>query len=423
MNVRQQQMRTFYVVVALFTGVDMGLMIGLFWSSLQITGSPLTLGLVLCLSVLLPFGVQRLARHCGLEVKPGFRCMLMVRAVGFLIVLSGALAGSFHVLYGFVLMILLIGILGFFTTSTLEAVNTRFILAKLASTPSAARWMQTSIQLGAFVGEALGGIVLEWAGIDHFIELFCTTACAAALAVLFSPLGKPQLEWAVTEVTLKSDEGALDTNQNRHLLHPRCFGLGMIGFHIGTFNTLTPVIFQMLKHWSPADFGIASAVAGVGAFVAAVRPTPKLPDSVLPLSILLMDAVLVYSGSIVMSTGACFLLGYSINHLRIQLRMQLMDLARTPTDADHIASFSAVYYLLMQAAAPLILTALIAEHVFGRQSAPEVFMLVAVVLQMSILVIPRLANPHAEPGGTRVTEDPSRTPTLPLPAPPATKPR
>lgn len=416
MSMGKRQLLAFYAVVTLFAGIDMGLMIGLFWSSLQISGSPLTLGLVLCISVLLPFGLQRLARRSGKVLILSFRRMLVVRAVGFLLVLSGTFAGLFHTLYGFVLIALLVGLLGFFTTSTLEAVNTRFILTKLTSSASSARWMQTAIQLGAFVGAALGGIMLDWAGIDQFVLLFCTTACFAALVVLVSPLGQPQGEGSAVSVT-GGNNGLLDRNRTSQPLHALCLGLGMIGFHIGAFNTLTPVIYQMLKHWSAADFGLASGVAGVGAFLAAVGPTAKLPDYVPPLLILLMDAVLVYSGITAVSIGACFLIGYSINHLRIQLRKKLIDLARTPADADHIASISAFYYLLLQSAAPLILTGLISESVFGRQAAPEVFVFVALALLLSVVLLPRLVGSSAEPGRPCVTQTLPCAPTLLLPAP------
>ncbi|MBM3116248.1 hypothetical protein [Jeongeupia naejangsanensis] len=400
MSTDKRQMLSFYAVVSLFTGVDMGLMIGLFWSSLQITGSPLALGLVLCVSVLLPFSLQRLARRSGKAWVPGFRQTLLARALGFLLVLGGAVAGLFHALYGFVLIALLVGLLGFFTTSTLEAVNTRFTLAKLTSSASSARWMQTAIQLGAFGGAALGGIALEKLGIDRFVPLFCATASLAALLVLLSPLGR--LQGGRTAVAAHAEpEGNAVQYQHGQLLRALCLGLGMIGFHIGAFNTLTPVIYQTLRHWSAADFGLASGIAGVGAFLAAVLPTAKLPEYVPPLLILLMDAVLVYSGTAAVSIGACFLIGYSINHLRIQLRKKLIDLARTPADADRIASVSAFYYLLLQSAAPLILAGLITEHLFGHQAAPTVFVLVAVALLLSVL-LPRLVSlpvrAVAEPG-------------------------
>lgn len=109
MSMWKQQLLPFYAVVTLFAGADMGLMIGLFWSSLQITGSPLTLGLVLCISVLLPFTLQRLGQCSGTVLILSFRHMLVARAVGFLLILSGALAGLFHTLYGFVSIALLVG--------------------------------------------------------------------------------------------------------------------------------------------------------------------------------------------------------------------------------------------------------------------------------------------------------------------------
>lgn len=258
--------------------------------------------------------------------------------------------------------------------------------------------------------------MLEWAGIDQFVLVFCTTACFAALAILILPLNEPQGEGGAASTTGGYNR-LRDKNRNSQPLHALCLGLGMIGFHIGAFNTLTPAIYQMLKHWSAADFGLASGVAGVGALLAAVGPTAKPPDYVPPLLLLLMDAVLVYSGITAVSMGACFLIGYSINHLRIQLRKRLIDLARTPADADHIASISAFYYLLLQSAAPLILTGLIIERLFGRQAAPEVFVLVAIALLISVVLLPRLAGSGVESGRPRVPEAPLCNSTSLLQAP------
>ncbi|GAA5786831.1 hypothetical protein GCM10007860_22970 [Chitiniphilus shinanonensis] len=404
MNADKRRLLSFYAMVTLFTGVDMGLMIGLFWSSLKITGSPLALGLVLCLSVLLPFSLQRLARRLGKTLMLDFQHTLVMRAAGFVLVLGCALAGLFHGLYGFVLIALLVGVLGFFTTSALEAVNTCFSLARVVSSEASARWMQTAIQLGAFGGAALGGLVLEGLGIDRFALVFCSAGCLAALAVLVSPLGRLHAERVAGAAMPAPRAGGMEQVQgvDGRLLRALCLGLGMIGFHIGAFNTLTPVIYQSLNHWTAADFGLASGVAGVGAFLAAVLPSARVPDYVPPLLILLMDAVLVYAGVAAVSIGACFLIGYSINHLRIQLRRKLIELARSPADADRIASISAFYYLLMQSAAPLILAGLITERLFGRQAAPEVFVLVAAGLLLSVLVLPRLGGAPvravAEPG-------------------------
>ncbi|TJZ64476.1 hypothetical protein [Chitiniphilus eburneus] len=405
MNAGTRQLLMFYAVVALFTGVDMGLMIGLFWSSLKITGSPLVLGLVLCLSMLLPFTLQRLARRGGRGLVLDFQHTLVARAAGFVLILGCALAGLFHTLYGFVLIALLVGVLGFFTTSALEAVNTRFSLAQVVNSEFSARWMQTAIQLGAFGGAALGGLALEGFGIDRFALVFCSMGCLAALTVLVSPLGRLSVERAAGAApTVPARPLSADAvpGVDGRLLRALCLGLGMIGFHIGAFNTLTPVIYQTLNHWTAADFGLASGVAGVGAFLAAVLPGARVPDYVPPLLILLMDALLVYSGVAAVSIAACFLIGYSINHLRIQLRRKLIDLARSPADADRIASISAFYYLLLQSAAPLILAGLITERLFGRQAAPAVFVLVAVVLLLSVVVLPRVTSAPvravAEPG-------------------------
>jgi len=391
----------FYALVAVLNGIDMAMMIGLFWSSLRNTGSPLTLGVVLCFSVLLPFGLQRLRqrRRMSSNANSAFRRMLVLRLGGYVAVFAAVLLNALHHVLGFVMVALVMGVLGYLTTSTLEALNTRFTLLAGIASEQAARWMQTAIQLGAFSGAALGGLLLERLGIDLFAYSLCTTGVVTALASMpfpFDQAGQPSADAS----DKSSSKGPISsesqgTPQDAQRLTALSLALGMIGFHIGTFNTLTPIIYQSLNHWTAADFGMASASAGVGAFLAAVLPRIRMSDYLVALGIFAMDAVLVFADVPLISIAACFGIGYGINHLRIGLRRQLIDLAATPDDADRIAAVSAFYYLLMQSGAPLLLSLLVSVRVPGPSPAPYLFVFVPIMILLCLYQLGRSGTVHA----------------------------
>lgn len=401
MNATKRSLLIFYTLVALFTGVDMALVIGLFWSSLKTTGSPLALGAVLCISVLLPWGLQQLASKKSSSGMLGLKTLSVLRAATFGFIFVFSMLGMFHMLYGFILIALLIGIVDFFTMSALESANTRLTLAGALSSGYSSRYMQTAIQLGAFGGAAVGGIALDGYGIDRFSLFLCVAGVSTAALARYLP-GK-QISPAPSDPHQchASAEGApvigntegIDTRLMRTL----CLGLGMIGFHIAAFNTLTPVVYQNLNHWTAADFGFASGVAGAGAFLAAFLPPLRVPNYVPALLIVAMDSMLVFAPTPLLSIGACFLIGYSINHLRIQLRRKLTDIAHTEHQADYVAAHSAFYYLLMQSAAPLILAGLISGPIFSQLAAPTIFIVVALILLISVAVLPRFIGAKKTP--------------------------
>ncbi|WP_028534945.1 hypothetical protein [Paludibacterium yongneupense] len=379
----------FYAAVAALTAIDMALMIGLFWSSLQITGSPLALGCVLCLSVLLPFGLQRLLPPQRRMLLSGLRRTLLLRMAGYGALLAVIGAASLHHLSGFVGVSLVVGTLGFFSTSALESLNTRLSQAGDLSSERAARWMQTAIQLGAFSGAAAGGWALERLGIEHLAQvLFIANLLLSALLLL------PRLDTRPTAPSTQSARtgaGGASERVDRRILLWLCLALGMIGFHIGAFNTLTPVIYLQLNHWTSAQFGLASAVAGCGAFLAAVLPRRRVTGAAVAVWIMLMDAVLGFSSLAPVSIAAGFGIGYGINLLRIGLRKQLIDIARTPADADHIGSVSAFHYLLLQSAAPLLLSVLSTRPLLGPAGAPYLLPAVPLALLACLLASSRLS--------------------------------
>jgi hypothetical protein len=161
--------------------------------------------------------------------------------------------------------------------------------------------------------------------------------------------------------------------------------LSMIGFHIGAFNSLVPIVFQKLNEWNATLFGVASGLAGLGAFSAAVLPRIKLNSYSAILLVLLADVAIVYFQNLYVMMVAAFLLGFCINSLRIQLRKNLIESAPNARVADVIAAKSSLYYLLVSGSAPMILTFFTTAGFLGLEGARLLMIVSAGLLAAAVL--------------------------------------
>lgn len=367
----------FYSLVVASTLTDMALLVGLLWAALKISGSPILLGAVLALSAIVPFSLRKLFPRLN-TARLSFAAVLLFRGACYLVLLGMAWADLFDNLSGFVVAAMIVGLLNFVTASAFEAANTKLVIGGLVGSHVSAKWMQTASQLGAFSGSFMGGLLLEHAGMSVLVLLAAALALVTNGLGLLTKVGPPS---PVAAGTAASGQGAASTSQlSDGSLYLLCIALGMIGFHIGSFNTLTPVIYQGLNGWTSADFGLASGVAGVGAFAAALLPTPKIHVLFFALLIVLADAVLAFAPLPVVSIGVCVLIGFGINHIRIHLRKSMIELARDSSEADHIAALSSVFFILFQSAGPLVLGLAVSSHGWGANSARPLFVILGALL-------------------------------------------
>ncbi len=384
-----RQVVSFYTVVSVSALTDMALLIGLIWAALRGTSSPLLLGVLLGLSAFIPFtlrGVFPVLDSTRLSV----RGVVVLRTAVYGMLALIATSGLLETLGGFILTALLVGILNYITTSAYEAANTKQVLAGLIDSERSARWMQTAFQLGAFSGSFLGGLILDNASLPTLVYsmgavALITTAFAVVAGV---NAGQPS---ASANRQNGSTPAAVSVGTGMSLLY---LALGMIGFHIGAFNTLVPLVYQGLNGWSSAEFGLASGVAGVGAFAAAILPLPRLNALLFAGLLILADYILAFSPLPLVSIGACVLVGFSINTLRISLRQHMIERATTPEQANSLAANSSVYFLVLQSAAPLCVGFLASDYALGRTAAPYVFVGVGVLLMLTV-VLARLNAPRA----------------------------
>jgi hypothetical protein len=370
----------FYSIVTLFTGLDMAIVIAMVWFGLETTGSTFLVGATLCVATVVPYLCEQfIGRFFTVELS--MRRLLYIRLIAFGAVLGLSLTDAALLPIGFLGIAFVVGVTDYFTISTLESKNTKLVLAGVTNSDTSARLMQTSIQIGAFGGALLGGVIVDVFSVNQTLQIISVAAIVSLAAMLLvaatptcdDPAQAPQASAALVR--------SLPAN-----LYILIVVLSMIGFHIGAFNSLVPIVFQKLNEWNATLFGVASGLAGLGAFSAAVLPRIKLNSYSAILLVVLADVAIVYLQNLYVMMAAAFLLGFCINSLRIQLRKTLIESAPNARTADVIAAKSSLYYLLVSGSAPMILTFFTTSGLLGIEGARLLMIVSAALLGCAVLV-------------------------------------
>ncbi|MFW0754375.1 MFS transporter [Pseudomonas sp. H11T01] len=381
----------FYSIVTLFTSLDMAIVIAMVWFGLETTGSTFLVGVTLCVATVVPYACEHyIGKFFTIELS--MKRLLYIRLIAFAAILGLSFTEAALLPIGFLSIAFLVGVTDYFTISTLESKNTKLVLAGFTNSDTSARLMQTSIQIGAFGGALLGGVIVDVFSVNQTLQIISIAAIVSLAAILLV---------SATPTPLKQDEAPIITATTRLQLPRNLFiliiVLSMIGFHIGAFNSLVPIVFQKLNEWNATLFGVASGLAGLGAFSAAVLPRLKLKSHHAVLIVIIADVAIVYFQNLYLMMFAAFTLGFCINSLRIQLRKTLIESAPNDRVADMIASKSSLYYLLVSGSAPMILTFFTTSTFLGLEGARILMVVSAALLGCAVLawLISREVSPAA----------------------------
>ena len=382
----------FYSIVTLFTGLDMAIVIAMVWFGLETTGSTFLVGATLCVATVVPYLCEQyIGKFFTIELS--LKRLLYIRLAAFAAVLGLSFTQAALLPIGFLAIAFVVGVTDYFTISTLESKNTKLVLAGLTDSDTCARLMQTSIQIGAFGGALLGGLIVDVFSVNETLQII-SLAAIVSLAGVYLVADSPSAKG--TDQTAASTAAApLDLPRNLYIL---IIVLSMIGFHIGAFNSLVPIVFQKLNEWNATLFGVASGLAGLGAFSAAVLPRIKLNSYGAIALVILTDVAIVYFQNLYVMMAAAFLLGFCINSLRIQLRKTLIESAPNDRVADVIAAKSSLYYLLVSGSAPMILTFFTTSGFLGLEGARLLMIVSAGLLATAVLAWN--LTPAASPAAT-----------------------
>lgn len=377
------KLRRFYILVIIFSGFDMVFNIALLWHGFQVTKTPVVIGTILTISVLIPFFISRLLAKKN-SLRLDIKKLVYVRLICFSLILVSTFFSAWSYLAGIILIAFIIGVCNYLTISTLESINTQLVITKLIDSNKASRWMQTSIQIGAFSGSLIAGILLDYTNINtmsyivSFLGLVCLFFSKNLTYLDLSKMNTNEIHENEREGDLKLD-GVIITLY---------LSLSFVGFHIAAFNSMIPIVFQELNEWSASYFGIASGLAGIGALTAAlIKFSEKQRYLVLlTIIIILADIFIVYTNTFIVIPFTAIALGFCINTVRIAIRQLLIEKATDSTSADIIAQQSSVSYLLASSLAPMILTLLIMPDFFGIEASRMMLVSSAIFLLLFVLL-------------------------------------
>lgn len=396
---RKQLVFRFYGLVVLLYLSDMVLFLSNLWNAYRITSSSVFLGVTMALGTLTPY----LLKKSGfLHIKSSLRLIDLYkrRIIIYSLLLLIALFHYVDFPFGFIAVSISIGYLSLITLSTLETYNTKLALSGYISAQKASRIMQTVVQIGAFLGAALSGYLLEatssqgiaaGVGYNGLIAAICLFDIIVSLVAGYVIFRDEYSTDNATNATPLATEKEPTTTLQIDGLSPElkllCICIGLIGFHICAYNTLATILFQSVKNFGSEYYGLCSAVAGVGAFLAAFIKIPRF-EFILP-ALLLSVADVIFSITQLpyLAVVFCFFIGFSMNTMRINARKHMIEATKTEAQAELVGSYSGMLYSLSQSAGYVILGLLTSSTLMGPQAAVYLLPLIGLIIFIYVLFL------------------------------------
>jgi len=344
---------------------DTMLSVILVWTALKAASGTTALGIVLAITSFLPYALQLVfPKIKGLIGQAPEKCFAYARALGLIIAISGLLmplplspAALYTIAGSFALV-------NFFSQQCLEVSMSNMVLTKRISSSEGSRVLQSGIQLGAFVGGAMGGVLLDAAGLRGVFAYLCGTLLfgffiPAVLKALGN--GKPETHAQQDVSAGKGQVPPLNTFDvsNRAILRSAILCIGLATVQLGAFNYLIPIEFMHGKHWQASSFGIVLGAAGVGALVATfpliASRFQKTLVAIAALGIAISDVMLWRTANVFVAASATFILGYCLNTVRIAQRERIFASINSPIEGATWAGHVTVVTQVTRSFMPLLL--------------------------------------------------------------------
>lgn len=375
---------SFYLILSLSYLLDSILNIGLIWITLETMESTLYLGIILSLSAFIPFFATRYLKN---KIKFDIKYLSMFRIIIFVYISVFILIFNAINLVSFLNIAILLGINNFLCMSTYQIENTKLVSNKLISKSYAAKYFQSSIQFGAFIGSFLGTFLLSYIKFDSLIHF--TSICIILISINVILLNKNEDKSKISiekdtleEIEVSSNKKVKKTKDYTELI----LLFSLIGFHIGTFNIVIPVIFQRINNWNSMYFGVVDALAGIGALLAVFIKQSRKRALLLSLMLILIDIVLGYSNIYIMTALATFFTGFCISYISIMIRELIITLSIDNYTSNYISKETTLYYNISTGIAPILISLIISDFGFGIMSARYILFIIAILMFIILYV-------------------------------------
>ncbi|OCH38079.1 hypothetical protein [Aliivibrio fischeri] len=341
-----------YALLTFSVLVDMSIQIVIIWKILEITNSTILMGAIVCIGALTPLIFSILTK--------GNKSIYEPKLVGlFRIIIAIALIFSlkFDLLSSNIFMVSLAIIsstLMVCSINTIEIFNSQYVQLKLIRAEISSRVVQTSIQMGGFIGALLGGWYLQYSGFESYI-LFVAFA-SVFLSTGFLLIKRKDTSDFSKENKNNSKSSGFNFLNTLKQFSPQILLIAITGFHIGSFNILVPVFFQLHREWGAEILGLASGIAGIGALTAALIPCKKAAYWIAGICLVLGDLGLYIFDYSILAASSCFLIGYAINTIRINTRTKILLSTYDSNEINNAITLSNYIFYIVSAVIPISIT-------------------------------------------------------------------
>lgn len=349
----------FIIVLALTLSGEGMLTVTLTWTILDRGGSVTQLGIILALMSILPFILQKYFSKLRILIANSPLLLFSIcRGIGIIVALYSLFnakhigVNSLYIFAGIFSVIL------FLSTQSLETFMSQLVLKRKITSEKASNLLQTSIQLGAFGGNAIAGFMLNMGGFSYVL---CALIVSLGIGVFVSFFTrrlednkndnseKQQINIERTPVTnLKS---------NTLVLTLTVLAVGILTVQLASFNFLIPIIYHDVHKWNPSEYGMVSSAAGVGALLATlIGKYEKYIPTYIFLLLALIDLTLGFVNSWFISILCALCLGFVFNRSRIFQRQLMFDHIFMKEETVVWTGRSTLVLQITKAATPLFLS-------------------------------------------------------------------
>lgn len=351
----------FMIVLALTLCGEGMLTVTLTWTILDEGGSVTQLSLILCIMSVLPFLIQKYSLNIRRVITNlPLLVFSVARSIGIAVVIfclinSDSLTLTYLYVFAGIFSIIL-----FLSTQSLETFMSQMVLEGKMHSKNASNLLQTSIQFGAFGGNAIAGFMLSFGGFTYVLYALLLSLSIGILIPFFTKdinqgVVKNQAKKKIYDYD-KEEIPKMNVKNNSFILTLSIIAVGILTVQLASFNFLIPIIFHDVHQWNPSQYGVVSSAAGVGALLATVLGKfEKYVPAKIFILIAVIDLGLGFFNSWYISIFFALCLGFVFNRSRIFQRQVMFDHIYEKDATSIWTGRSTVVLQVTKAATPLVL--------------------------------------------------------------------
>ncbi|MCM3216671.1 MFS transporter [Niallia taxi] len=347
----------------------------LIWTILEKKGSIVHLGIAICIMSIVPYLVQKYVKSLKLlmSTKP-LIVFGSVRILGILVLAMMFFVLDTNSVYTYYLVGGIFACIFFLSMQSLEAYMSQKVIEGKINSSVASNNLQAAVQVGAFGGNSLTGILLAVGGIKLVGLILSLTLIIGVCIPLFLPLLADQKTKGISNLkkqeATEEEEVTLNPSINKNvILSLTVIGVTVLTIQLASINFLLPIIVHDVFEWSSVQYGVIGAAMGLGAFVATIlgKWNKYVPNSIFILILvidLLIGQLAYWSVAIVLG----FVLGLVFNHSRIYQRILMFNFITSNDETVIWSGRTTVAFQFTKALIPLVLVfplSLIGDHNAG----------------------------------------------------------